>query len=152
MLGVNTPGHFVVSCPSSAGPLFVDPFSGGDVLDLCQCLCANRGSLGKQQVLCDAHFAPPAPRDIVARVLRNFKSAYAMQNCWPSARWASRSRLAVLLPQFREERRDLGLLYLRLGRPQGVVASGRPTSASAPAGTQALQPSIASGETSAEMN
>ena len=120
MHGVNTPGHFVVSCPSSAGPLFVDPFSGGDVLDLCQCRARIEASLGKQQVLCDAHFRPASPRDIIARVLRNLKSAYAMQNCWPSA-LGIQERLAALLPQVREERRDLGLLYLRLGRPNKAL-------------------------------
>jgi regulator of sirC expression with transglutaminase-like and TPR domain len=153
MHGVNTPGHFVISCPSVDGPVFVDPFSGGDVLDLCECRARIEASVGKQGVLCDAHFRPACPRDIVARVLRNLKVAYSMQNRWPAA-LGIQERLAALLPQIREERRDLGLLYLRLGRPNKALPLLETYLCGCACEERtALQPSIhAARKMSAEMN
>jgi regulator of sirC expression with transglutaminase-like and TPR domain len=48
MFGVNTPGHFVVGCATDGGPLFVDPFNGGDLLDLESCRRRIQDALGEQ--------------------------------------------------------------------------------------------------------
>lgn len=115
MFGVNTPGHFVIGGRSGGDVLFVDPFTG-DVLDLAACRCrveqnnAGTGPIGEE------HFRAAAPLDIAVRVLRNLKAAHAMQECWQSVLCVQR-RLAALLPHIPQERRDLGMIYLRLGQP-----------------------------------
>jgi regulator of sirC expression with transglutaminase-like and TPR domain len=120
MFGVNTPGHFVVGCRHGNDLLFVDPFTNGDVLDRNACRCRIETKLGKKGAVCDDDFRPAAPIDIAARVLRNLKAAHAMQNRWPEVLGIQR-RLAVLLPQVPQERRDLGLIYLRLGQPKKAL-------------------------------
>jgi regulator of sirC expression with transglutaminase-like and TPR domain len=116
MFGVNTPGHFVVGCCAGGRPLFVDPFNGGEVLDQAACQRRVEEAIGGQQPLGPEHFRAAAPVDIAARVLRNLKTAHAMQNRWSEVLPVQR-RLAALLPHVPQERRDLGLVYLRLGQP-----------------------------------
>jgi regulator of sirC expression with transglutaminase-like and TPR domain len=116
MFGVNTPGHFVVGCRAAGEVLFVDPFTNGDVLDQCACKRRIEETLGKKDSVTDEDFRAAAPIDIAARVLRNLKAAYAMQDCWLAVLRVQK-RLAALLPQVPQERRDLGLVYLRLGEP-----------------------------------
>lgn len=116
MFGVNTPGHFIVGCCDDDKPLFVDPFSDGDVFDACACRNRIEQVMGQPGALAEFEFRAAANLDIAARVLRNLKAAYAMQECWPSV-LRVQQRLAALLPQIPQERRDLGLIYLRLGEP-----------------------------------
>jgi regulator of sirC expression with transglutaminase-like and TPR domain len=116
VFGVNAPGHFVVGCLHNAGTLFVDPFTNGDVLELAACKQRIERVLGKPGALADEDFYAAAPLDIAARVLRNLKAAYAMQDCWPEV-LRVQQRLSALLPQIPQECRDLGLIYLRLGEP-----------------------------------
>ena len=44
-----------------------------------------------------------------------------MHNRWPAA-LRVQQRLAALLPQIAEERRDLGLVHLRVGQPGKALA------------------------------
>ncbi|HEX3727563.1 MAG TPA: transglutaminase-like domain-containing protein [Pirellulales bacterium] len=116
MFGLNTPGHFMIAACAAGQMCYVDPFSGGDVLDRRGCEERIAQMVGRSDALCDEHFRPASPLDIVARVLRNLKAAFAMRNDWSSVLEVQR-RLAALLPQIPQERRDLGLVYLRLGQP-----------------------------------
>ncbi len=116
MFGVNTPGHFVVGCRSAGDALFVDPFTNGDVLDRCACRSRIEAAVGCKASVTDEHFRAAAPIDIAARVLRNLKAAHAMQDRWPAV-LGIQQRLVALLPHVPQERRDLGLAYLRLGQP-----------------------------------
>jgi regulator of sirC expression with transglutaminase-like and TPR domain len=120
MFGVNTPGHFVVGCSTGGEPLFVDPFNGGDVLDRQACQRRIEQALGNTGAVRHEDFRAAAPRDIAARVLRNLKAAHAYEHCWPRVLTVQR-RLADLLPQCPQERRDLGLVYLRLGQPSQAL-------------------------------
>ena len=121
MFGVNTPAHFVVGCRTSEGVLFVDPFTGGEVLDREACKERIESLVGHKGVVMNEHFRPAGSLDIAARVLRNLKAAYAMQNSWAEIVSVQR-RLAALLPECLEERRDLGLIYLRTGKPQQALS------------------------------
>jgi len=114
--GVNTPCHFVVGCCTGKELAFVDPFTNGDVLSQCECRCRVEKAMGEPGGLAGFEFRAAANLDIAARVLRNLKAAYAMRECWPSV-LRVQERLAALLPQIPQERRDLGLIYLRLGEP-----------------------------------
>jgi regulator of sirC expression with transglutaminase-like and TPR domain len=114
--GVNTPGHFVVGCSAGDEPLFVDPFNAGDVLDQHACQCRIEQITGAKNLVRREHFRAAAPVDIAARVLRNLKAAHAFEQRWPRVLGVQR-RLAALLPHVPQERRDLGLVYLRVGQP-----------------------------------
>ncbi|HEV3136511.1 MAG TPA: transglutaminase-like domain-containing protein, partial [Pirellulales bacterium] len=84
MFGVNTPGHFMVGCCSEGEPLFVDPFTDGDVLDRAACKSRIELTLNQKGALADEHFRAAAPIDIAARVLRNLKAAHALEDRWPA--------------------------------------------------------------------
>jgi len=121
--GVGTPGHFVVGCADAgdAGDaLYIDPFTDGAVLDFVRCRERIKSVLGPEAELNRAHFRPATPLEIAARVLRNLKAAYAMQNSWAAALPVQR-RLTALLPDVLDERRDLGLIYLRNSEPHAAV-------------------------------
>jgi regulator of sirC expression with transglutaminase-like and TPR domain len=120
MFGVNTPGHFMVGCCSGGEPLFVDPFTNGDVLDRAACKGRIEATMNQKDAVADEHFRAAAPIDIAARVLRNLKAAHALENRWPAV-LRIQQRLAALLPQVPQERRDLGLVYLRIGQPHKAL-------------------------------
>lgn len=125
MFGVNTPGHFVVGCCAGGRPLFVDPFNGGDILDQQACKCRIEHMVGTKDVVCCDHFRAAAPLDIAARVLRNLKAAHAMEQHWTHV-LRVQQRLVALLPHVPQERRDLGLVYLRLGKPHQALGELEP--------------------------
>jgi len=130
LFGVNTPGHFVVGCPNGRQPIFVDAFSGGDLLNQEACARRVERMLGKPGAVCPEHFRPAAPHDIAVRVLRNLKSSLAMKEDWPAVLGVQR-RLSSLEPNSAEERRDLGLLLLRNGRPHQALSLLEPSLAGA---------------------
>ena len=121
LYGVGTPGHFVVGCASGGETWYLDPFTDGAVLDEYACRERIHRVLGQADVLTSEHFRPATTREIAARVLRNLKAAYAMQNAWPAA-LPVQLRLTALLPELADERRDLGLIYLRNGDAFPAVA------------------------------
>lgn len=112
--GVCTPGHFVLTASDDEERWFIDPFTAGEVLSLDACRQRVESRLGEEQALEDEYFQPAPALAVAARVLRNLKAAYAMQNRW-SELLAVQQRLTVLLPDLADERRDLGLVYLRTG-------------------------------------
>src|SRR6185437_3702508 len=118
--GVAAPGHFVVGARENGESWFVDPFHEGLVLDREACQRRIEEVLGEQGVLGDEHFRPASALEIGARVLRNLKAAYVMENQWAPA-LPVQQRLALLLPDAPDERRDLGLMYLRNCRPMSAI-------------------------------
>jgi regulator of sirC expression with transglutaminase-like and TPR domain len=121
LFGVGTPGHFVVGCRSVGETLYVDPFTDGAVLDEYSCRERIERVLGQSGVVTSDHFRPASAREVAARVLRNLKAAHAMRDAWPAA-LPVQLRLTALLPDVLDERRDLGLIYLRNGNPHPAVA------------------------------
>jgi regulator of sirC expression with transglutaminase-like and TPR domain len=112
--GVSAPGHFVLGCKDLDERLYIDPFTGGDVLTLNACQRRIERINEEPGSLDDKDFRPAGVRDIAVRVLRNLKAAYAMRNEW----WGVlpvQQRLTLLLPHVMDEQRDLGLVYLRTG-------------------------------------
>lgn len=112
LFGVGTPGHFLLGAEGPA-TVYVDPFNG-DVLDREACRQRIESLLGESGVIVDAHFRAATPLEIGQRVLRNLKAAYVMQNQWLAV-LPVQERLTLLADK-PDERRDLGLIYLRIGQ------------------------------------
>src|SRR5690606_31078923 len=93
---------------------FVDPFNGGEVLSQEACLRRLDRINGKRKSVREGDLEPATMLEIAVRVLRNLKAAYAMRNRWQEA-LPVQKRLTLLLPELPDERRDLGLIYLRTG-------------------------------------
>lgn len=117
--GVSFPGHFVVTYQASPAPLYLDPFNQGRSLqegDFRRYLLEH---YGPQAHLDPAHLEPATAHDVIARLLRNLKHIYLMQDDLPRAiRCSERILLAADLP---EEGRDLGLLLARAGRLREAI-------------------------------
>jgi regulator of sirC expression with transglutaminase-like and TPR domain len=142
MFGVNTPGHFVIGCADEQQTWYVDPFSGGDVLDRETCRRRIEETVGQRGLVCDQHFRPATSLEIAVRVLGNLKTAYAKREDWPAVLCVQK-RLAALLPQAPDEKRDLGLVYLRIGEPAQALAVLEPYLCACPREqAEALRPSI----------
>lgn len=116
--GVGFPGHFLVRVESPAGPLIVDPFHGGGVLDD-SALHELLGRAGGGQL--DPGLVEPAPvRTVLVRMLMNLRSIYASRGDYPRLLVVI-DRIVDLLPDAPRELRDRGLLSARLGAPEAAM-------------------------------
>lgn len=115
--GVSFPGHFLVSLPVDGGLLVLDPFSRGRSIDVQELKTRAKPHVGDQDIL-DEQLSellePASKRAILARMLRNLKALYVEKEDWARALRCA-DRLLLLDPAQPEERRDRGLLYLRVG-------------------------------------
>jgi regulator of sirC expression with transglutaminase-like and TPR domain len=120
LCGVCSPGHFVTRYETLDEPLFVDAFSAGQVLtrkELVERLAEQTG-IGPGEIL--PLLAPATNRAIVIRILNNLKALYARTEAWPRA-YRVQQRLTALQPAHFGERRDLGFVALKAGRPAEAI-------------------------------
>ncbi len=116
LYGVATPRHFLTRYESADGPLFVDAYHGGRVLDYDECSRFAVGVCGVSEDRVDARLQAVDGRTIVIRMLNNLKALYARQRQWGAA-WHVQHRLLALQPGAYGERRDLAVIALNAGRP-----------------------------------
>ena len=120
--GVGLPGHFIVGGPD--GELF-DPADGGRRLTRDDCQALIRRSVGDGVLLHAGMLRPVGRRQILARILRNLRTAHLARRDWPAAVDAI-ELLLVLEPTDPEHGRDRGLLLGRMGRfTEALVALRR---------------------------
>jgi regulator of sirC expression with transglutaminase-like and TPR domain len=121
MAGVSLPAHFMLRVGSGEATTFVDPFSGGVLLDRKGCERRIAQVIGRPVALSELQLAPCGPDQVVARMLRNLKMIYLEQHDHRAALPMVR-RLAALNPRDPQEQRDLGMLCLQLDRPAEAIA------------------------------
>ena len=116
--GIGLPGHFIVGGPDR---LLIDPAGGGRRLTLDDCQALLRRSLGEGVLFHAGMLRPLGRRQILARVLRNLRSAHLQRRDWPAALGIV-DLLAVVEPSDPEHGRDRGLLLGRMGRFSEAIA------------------------------
>ena len=116
--GIGLPGHFIVGGPDQ---LLIDPAGGGRRLTLDDCQALLRRSLGEGVLFHAGMLRPLGRRQILARVLRNLRSAHLAGRDWPAALGIV-ELLAVVEPTDPDHGRDRGLLLGRMGRFSEAVA------------------------------
>ncbi len=124
--GINFPGHFLVKVNLPAGQVVIDPFSGESLSReaLSERLLPyqqSQGMVGEFEVPMGLYLQSAAPRDILARMLRNLKDLHRSQSD-TSRLLAVQERLVILLPDHLPERRDRGLAHAALGNTREAVA------------------------------
>jgi regulator of sirC expression with transglutaminase-like and TPR domain len=116
--GVSFPGHFLVKLRLPGGEVLIDPFTGQSLSreDLEEKLepLRQRHGLGGGPLPLALFLRAAAPREIVARMLRNLKAIHRSQSDWQRL-LPVQERLSLLLPEDWTERRDLGLARAELG-------------------------------------
>jgi regulator of sirC expression with transglutaminase-like and TPR domain len=131
--GVGFPGHFMMKISLPRGQVVMDPMDGKSLsreqlAERLEPFRRRSGLDGGRSGLDDDSDAPlglylqasPA-RDIIARMLRNLKEIYKVQQDWPRL-LAVQDRLIVLLPQAWSEYRDRGMVHSELSHAREAVA------------------------------
>ncbi len=124
--GVNFPGHFMIKVELPQGQAVIDPFTGAslsqeDLAERLEPYKRRHGLVDEFDVPVGLYLQSAAPRDILARVLRNLKEIHRNQADW--ARLARvLDRLVLLLPEDWSEQRDRGLALAELGQVEAALA------------------------------
>jgi regulator of sirC expression with transglutaminase-like and TPR domain len=116
--GVAFPGHFLARVHVPQGDIVIDPFTGQsmsrDALDALLVPFRRPARAAGNESPLSSFLKPAAPREVIARMLRNLKEIFRSSH--DSARLLGVSeRLVILLPDAWEERRDRGLVRAALG-------------------------------------
>ena len=124
--GVSFPGHFLVKVRMPRGEVIVDPFTGQSLSreDLDERLAPyrrQRGLVGDFEAPLGLFLQAAAPRDVLARLLRNLKEVHRTAQDWGRL-IAVQQRLVILLPQAWDERRDRGLALAEVGADEAAAA------------------------------
>lgn len=124
--GVGFPGHFLVQADVGDGRVVVDPFTGqslsrDDLRGRIEELYPNLAAAPGGDAPLALYLQPTAPRQILARMLRNLQEIHRSQAAW-SRLVAVQDRLIVLLPRAWEAYRDRGLALAQLGQRERAQA------------------------------
>ena len=122
--GVAFPGHFLVKVLLPAGQALLDPFTGRSLSreELEERLEPfQRTVFSQEDVPLGLYLQAAAPREIIARMLRNLKEVHQAQQDWERL-LAVQERLVRLLPQAWIEWRDRGLANAECGYVTAAVA------------------------------
>jgi regulator of sirC expression with transglutaminase-like and TPR domain len=117
--GISFPGHLLVKLRLPRGEVVIDPFTGHSLSreNLEERLGPyrrQRGLLGDFEVPLGLFLQEAAPRELLARLLRNLKEIHLSAEDWP-ALLQVQERLVRLMPLSWTEHRDRGLAYAELG-------------------------------------
>jgi regulator of sirC expression with transglutaminase-like and TPR domain len=115
LAGVGLPGHFVVRFPDMNSRLYVDPFAGGTILSVPDCVALVDKLYRGRITWRDSFLEPVSHRTIVKRVLLNLKNSLSQAKNYVAALAAIELQLAID-PDDPTELRDRGILFARLHR------------------------------------
>jgi len=123
--GVNFPGHFLIKIQLPQGQVIMDPLnarslSGQELADRLEPFHKGLGLQGDFEVPFGLYLQDAAPRDILARLLRNLKEIYRGDTDWDRM-VCVQNRLIALYPQAWHEYRDRGLALAKLHRKGEAV-------------------------------
>lgn len=124
--GITFPGHFMVKALLPQGQAVLDPLTGQslsreELLERLAPYQRREGVLGDDEPPLGLYLQAAAPRDILARMLRNLKEIHQSQKDYPRL-LSVLDRLVVLQPEMWDERRDRGLAHAACGHNQQAVA------------------------------
>jgi regulator of sirC expression with transglutaminase-like and TPR domain len=122
IVGLALPGHFLARyIAPDIGDLYIDAFNRGRLWTRAECETQVASFYGiATPALMEQAMAPPAKREILARLLRNLQNTYAERGDFAHA-LAAVERIMLLEPDSLEELRDRGLLRARTGQLHGAL-------------------------------
>ena len=124
--GITFPGHFMVKVLLPKGQVVIDPISGQslsreELTERLEPYKRQSGLVDDYDVPLGLYLQAAAPREIIARMLRNLKEVHRAQQDWQRL-IAVQDRLIVLLPRAWGEWRDRGLAHAERGNTAEAVA------------------------------
>lgn len=111
--GVGLPGHFIVGCSSNDGPIYLDPFHDGLILEEDECKQLAVSNMPEGMPFSQRFFDPQPPALILMRVLTNLRHVYITQQDLPHLLSVLRLQKS-LNPRNAELNRDIGILCTHL--------------------------------------
>lgn len=136
VVGVGLPGHFIAKVIGDGEEVLFDPFHGGQFLDPDACEELVGAITGRSFDATPEALAACPPAAFVLRMLNNLKTAYIADRSHLRAARVVR-RIAQLLPEDPEPKRDLGLLLVQADRHGQAVSPLKQYLADAPAADDA---------------
>ena len=113
--GVGVPGHFMVGVACGAGPVLVDCFDNGRLMDRRDVADRIAACCGTEADFDDSNLRPVTHRHWITRLIQNLLQSYTADGRYEHV--AALLEFEVLLwPDQAHLRRDLGLVLARLGR------------------------------------
>ncbi|MFT3812232.1 MAG: tetratricopeptide repeat protein [Acidovorax sp.] len=124
--GVAFPGHFLVKALLPKGQVVLDPMTGQslsreELAERLEPYQRRSGLVGEYELPLGLYLQAAAPRDILARMLRNLKEIHQSQHDLPRL-IAVLDRLVILQPEAWDERRDRGLAHAESGHTREALA------------------------------
>jgi len=122
--GVGFPGHFLARFDGPDAPVFIDAFSGGELLSAGDCRRRWQEQLGGGSPFREHYLATLTRRQILTRMLTNLKSIYLQSRDYDRALRVV-EYLLLISPWDLEQIRDRGLMNAQLGQSQEAIADLR---------------------------
>lgn len=120
LVGVATPMHFLTRYDGLEGPLFLDAFHQGQVIEYDECLTWCQSVTGLELDQLEPMLEPASPREIIIRMLNNLKAVNVRNEDWSNA-WMVQRRLAALHPGAYDHQRDLAYLAVKSHHPGQAI-------------------------------
>ncbi len=118
--GVGLPGHFIAKAADVGRQVLFDPFHGGRLLSAEECELLVARTAGQPWEANARNLRPVPAGAVVRRMLANLKGVYLASGDFARAARVL-GRLCQLVPGDVTQRRDLGVLLLRSGRPGPAI-------------------------------
>ena len=124
--GVAFPGHFMVKVNLPKGQVVMDPFTGQslsreELSERLEPLRHRSGLADDFEVPMGLYLQAAAPRDIIARMLRNLKEIHQSQQDWARL-IAVLDRMLLVNPRSWPDYRDRGLAWAAQGQPRRALS------------------------------
>lgn len=124
--GVAFPGHFMVKVNLPKGQVVMDPFTGQslsreELTERLEPLRQRSGLVDDFEVPMGLYLQAAAPREIIARMLRNLKEIHQSQQDWLRL-IAVLDRLLLVQPKSWPDYRDRGLAWAAQGEPRRALS------------------------------
>ena len=124
--GVAFPGHFMVKVNLPKGQVVMDPFTGQslsreELSERLEPLRHRSGLADDFEVPMGLYLQAAAPREIIARMLRNLKEIHQSQQDWVRL-IAVLDRLVLVHPKSWPDYRDRGLAWAAQGQPRRALS------------------------------
>jgi len=124
--GVAFPGHFMVKVNLPKGQVVMDPFTGQslsreELSERLEPLRHRSGLADDFELPMGLYLQAAAPREIIARMLRNLKEIHQSQQDWARL-IAVLDRLVLVNPRSWPDYRDRGLAWAAQGQPRRALS------------------------------
>ena len=118
--GIGLPGHFIAALYHESGKIFIDPFNGGKICTMDDCLEIVRNYTGETEAPGLHWLESVNKNELLARILRNLKLIYARREndimLFKMIHW-----ILTLQPDAPAELQARAMLYEAMGNPARAV-------------------------------